>query len=79
MIFQIYSVMDSKAGAFAPPFFLANDTVALRSMAAARNDPNSLMSQFRSDFQLFHIGSFDDELGVVTPSPARLLVEAFNG
>lgn len=75
MIFKVYSVLDSKAGAFAPPFFLVNDELALRSIAGARLDPNSMMSRFPGDFKVFCIGEFDDELGTLVPASPRLLVE----
>lgn len=75
MIFKIYSILDSKAGAFAPPFFLANDQVAIRSVAAARNDPNGLMGRFPDDFKLFCIGDFDDEIGTVVPQSPKLILE----
>lgn len=75
MIFKIYSILDTKAGAFAPPFFVANDQVAIRSVLAARNDPNGLMGRFPDDFKLFCLGDFDDEVGVLSPSAPKLIME----
>jgi len=63
MIQRCYSVYDLKAGAFAPPFFVVNDQVAVRVFAAAQTDPSHPMSRFPEDFQLHRIGEFDDETG----------------
>lgn len=63
MIQRCYSVYDLKAAAFAPPFFVVNDQVALRVMAGALADPTHPMSQHPADFVLHLIGQFDDEIG----------------
>lgn len=67
MIYRCYAVRDLKAAAFAPPFFIQVDAVAIRTFADAQNDPSHPMSRHPADYELFHIGEFDDESGIFTP------------
>jgi len=66
MIYRIYSVKDLKAAAFAPPFFLGRDEVAVRTFKSAVNDPTHPMHPHPEDYHLYHVGEFDDETGVIT-------------
>lgn len=65
MKFGIYSVYDSKAKAYIPPFVLPNDEMAVRIYSDSCNDPLHAFCKFSSDFTLFRIGSFDDSDGSV--------------
>lgn len=75
MIYRIYTVRDTKAAAFAPPFFLHRDEVALRTFSDALADPQHPMSAHPGDYQLFRLGTFDDETGELTgeQSPVFLI------
>lgn len=66
MIKQILCVYDSKAAAFSDPFFAVNVAVALRQFAAACNDPALDINRFHEDYSLYHVGSFDTDLGEFT-------------
>lgn len=68
MILRIYSVRDLKAAAFAPPFFLNRDEVAVRTFSDAIADRTHPMSAHPEDYQLFYLGEFDDEHGAVVPA-----------
>lgn len=70
MVLQIFSVFDSKVGAYLPPIFMRSRGEALRMFEAAVRDGNHDFAKFSSDYTLFHLGSFDDSTG---------LVETFNG
>jgi len=61
----VYSVFDSKAKAFIPPFFMSNDDVAVRLFAECANDNSHNFCKFSTDFTLFKIGFFDDESGLI--------------
>lgn len=63
MILEIYSVYDSKAKAFIPPFFLHNKDVALRHFTDTVNDKNSSINKNPGDYALFYLGIFDDNTG----------------
>jgi len=82
MIYQAYSVKDLKAEAFAPPFFLINNQVAMRGFNAALRDPQNQMSQWPADYALYRIGEFADDTGGLSPLPEPELVvsgETLNG
>jgi len=68
-MYQIYSVLDTKAAAFAPPFFLHRDEVAIRAFRDAVLDPKHPMSAHPGDYHLYNIGQFDDVDGRVSPNP----------
>lgn len=65
MIYRCYSVRDLKAAAFAPPFFLGRDEVAVRTFSDAIADPSHPMHAHPEDYQLFYLGEFDDETGAL--------------
>lgn len=64
---QVFSVYDSKARAFIPPFFVNNADVAIRVFAECANSKTHQFGKYAEDFTLFHIGTFDDEKGVIHP------------
>lgn len=73
----IFCVFDSKAGAFTAPFVAFNAPMAQRSVAIAVRDPESMFHKFPEDFQLFQIGVFSDDTGLVegiTPTAVCNLV-----
>lgn len=58
---KIFSVYDSKVGAYLPPMFLRSKGEALRAFAAAAQSSEHQFCKYASDFTLFELGSFDDE------------------
>lgn len=66
MLMGVYSVYDSKAKAYLPPFFMSNDFVAVRVFADCANDAQHQFCKFGADFTLFKLGTFNDENGVIT-------------
>lgn len=69
MKLQTYALYDSKARCFSQPFQAANTEVALRMFASTAADSQTNIHKFPTDFSLFHIGEFDDEIGVLIPLP----------
>lgn len=65
MIQQVFSIFDAKAKAFGQPFFAFNGSVAMRTVAAVARDGQSLVSKFPEDYQLYHIGQFNDETALL--------------
>lgn len=74
MITNMYSVFDSKAGAFLQPFFLPSDGVAIRAMQDCTSDPSHMFHRHAEDYALFRLGSFDDQAGKfeILPAPLHL-------
>ena len=66
MLYRIFSIHDSKLGAFNQPFFAPNAAVALRSFSDACQDANSPYARHPSDFNLFDLGTFDDSVAGFT-------------
>jgi len=64
---KMYTVLDTKAVAFLSPWFASTHALAFRNCEKACRNPESPFRQFPADFNLFCIGEFDDELGVVVP------------
>lgn len=63
MKISFYSLKDAKVG-FTSIFPMANDEVAKNSLVNTFvNDPRSPISQTPHDFELYHIGKFDDVSG----------------
>lgn len=63
MKLSIYSIFDSKARAFLPPFYLANDSLATRVFSDCANDSVHAFGKHPEDYSLFRLGEFDDALG----------------
>lgn len=59
----IFSVYDSKAEAYLPPFYAHNAAVARRTMEQAVTDPNHNFRRYAEDYTLFEVGQFDDSTG----------------
>ena len=62
---KFYSVHDSKAEAFLPPFTAPTAGVAIRMWEQACNDPEHTFNQHAGDYTLFEIGEFDQDSGQV--------------
>jgi len=63
---RVFSVYDTKAKLWSTPFFAHSAVVAVRDFSAAARG-NSSIAQFPEDYELWSIGSWDEETGVFTP------------
>lgn len=59
MKLKMFSVFDSKAEAFATPFFASTTGLAERSFQSLAMDPKSELFQHAADYCLFELGEFD--------------------
>jgi len=74
MVYQVFSVRDSKGELFAAPFCMSNVALAIRKVSEFVNNPGSELSKYPGDFTLYHIGTFDEVSGVLTAlSPVKLI------
>lgn len=71
----VVAVRDSAVDAFMRPFFVPTTGVAVRSFRDEVLRKESDMFRHASDYELFHIASFDEETGrfVNLESPRSLL------
>ncbi len=60
MIHQMFTVFDSKAEAYLPPFYMQTRGAAIRAFQDTVNDPNHAFNKHPADYTLFIIGEFDD-------------------
>lgn len=70
----VCSVFDTKAGVFAQPFFSVNLATALRSFRVLVTDGRSMPAQSPEDFQLYQLGQFDDDGGLLEALPQPLFL-----
>lgn len=72
----IFAVKDQAAEAFGLPFFVNTRGEAMRSFTdeANSNEPNSAIGRHPEDYELWHIGEYDEVKGIVTmiQNPERL-------
>lgn len=61
MIYQVFCVKDVRTHVFHVPFFARTITEGIRLFAAASRDADSMLSKFPLDFELYGLGTWDDE------------------
>lgn len=74
MIHAVFSIRDTKAEAFLPPFCSPNVAVAMRSLGDLLRDPNHAFNAHHVDYTLYRLGEFDDVAGRYSLEPAPVEV-----
>lgn len=73
MKLKIFSVFDSPAEAYLPPFYMPTTAMAHRAFRQSLDDEKHQFSKTPRDYTLFHIGEFDDaNAEIVTQIPKAL-------
>lgn len=62
MILKVFTVYDSKAEAYLPPFMMHTKAQAIRAFCDTVNSPDSVFAKHPEDYTLFEIASFDDSI-----------------
>lgn len=62
----MFSIRDTKAGVFHRPFYKNNQAEAERDFATGANDKKSTMFLYPEDFDLYLVGSYDENTGTGT-------------
>ena len=65
MIQNMFTIYDSKAEAYLPPFFLPTDGMAQRTFAECINSDDHQFGRHPHDFTLFKLGTFDNDGAVI--------------
>ena len=67
MILHIVAIRDIKANVFAQPYFVASIGGAIRSFGdeCSRAAPDNIMYNHPHDFELYKIGTYDDNNGKI--------------
>lgn len=77
MIHKVFSVYDSAAKAYLPPFNAPGRGVAFRAFQDAVLNPESMFNKHPADYCLYELGTFDDSLGTyVLSTSAERVVQA---
>lgn len=63
MLLQAFTIYDSKAEHYLPPFFQKTSALALRAFAQAANTVDHDFNLYAADYTLFRIGQYDDHNG----------------
>ena len=77
MELRVYSIYDSKAGAFNTPFFMATDELAIRAAKDTVSDKETIFHRHPDDFVLYQVGVFNNTTGEVVGYSPALHVVAF--
>ena len=72
---KIYSIKDTKGSEFAPPFISRTDLSAIRSFQEMIHGGKIV---YADDFELYRIGSFDIDTGIIVPETPILLDTPFD-
>lgn len=67
---RVFTVYDSKVGAYAAPFCMRSKGEALRSWIDVVNDPKTAFSKHPEDFCLFEVAEYDEDTGQFSNHPA---------
>jgi len=58
-----FSIYDTKAQAYLPPFFMATIGLGVRAFGDVLRDSSSPLSKHPRDYELYKVGEFDDSTG----------------
>ena len=77
MIYEAFSIFDSKGLMYSPPFYDVTKGLAIRRFSETATDRNTSIGLHPEDFTLFHVGSFDDSNAMMTAArTAEPLIKA---
>lgn len=62
----MYSVRDSKGETYSPPFLAKTPGEAERMFTNEVHNTQSQISKYPEDFDLYHLGTYDDVTGKIT-------------
>lgn len=65
MIYNVYCIKDTKVG-FLSPYLQPNDAVAIRDFTTVINNEGTGVSINYTDMELYKIGTFDLNTGILT-------------
>lgn len=71
---KIFTVHDSKAQAYLPPFYMRTKGEAIRAFETTVKDTNSQFNKYPHDYTLVELGEFDDNTGSIISLPAPLII-----
>ena len=73
MKLPMYSYRDRLVG-FGKPILDISDQTAIRGFSMQVNNPNGMENFSPKDYELYRIGTFDADTGIVTPEEIPILI-----
>lgn len=71
MLLNAYTLYDTKALIYSPPFYCSAHGAAVRMVMDLAADPNTSVGRHPADFTLFCVGQWNDAVGCLLPSDVR--------
>lgn len=79
MELKIFSIRDSKAENYLQPFFNKTHGEAERNFRELARDDKSIVSKYPEDYDLYFLGTYDDNSGKLSPADTpQHVVKAVN-
>lgn len=66
MTLKMFSIRDTKGDVFHRPFYKQNEAEAERDFVTGVNDPKSTMYLYPEDFDLYFVGTYDEQTGTLS-------------
>lgn len=60
---KVFTIHDTKAETFNPPFFQPTHGEAERNFRSAMNDPKTTFNKYPEDFDLYYLGEYETNSG----------------
>jgi len=76
MKLQSFSMRDVKAETYAAPFFVPNESIAIRLLSELVLDKRSTLGKYPQDFSLYRIGEYDTTTAVLTSCQIDMICSA---
>lgn len=67
MELKAFSIRDQKGEVYHTPFFKKTHGEAERDFKQLVSDPQSTLAKFPEDFDLYYVGTYDDQRGTFQP------------
>lgn len=67
MELKAFSIRDQKSEVFNTPFFQKTHGEAERSFRELVQDPKSMVSKYPDDYDLYYLGTYNDQNGLIDP------------
>jgi len=72
MKLKVFSIYDSKVGAYMKPFYAHSAGEAMRTVVDASSGQDNMLSRHPGDFTLFELGVYDDQSGQFAQLEAKI-------
>lgn len=69
MKINMYVIYDTKAKFYNKPFYMQNDSIAIRAFTDLVNDTQTDVNKHPTDFQLYSVGTYEDTTAIIESHP----------